>query len=67
MIISDKEVVGEIIEVIEQPHQVLCKIMLDDKEALIPVHEDSLVKMDKKNRRLHLIIPDGLLDLYREQ
>lgn len=67
MIISDKEEVGEIIEVIEQPHQVLCKIMLDDKEALIPVHEDSLIKMDKKNRRLHLNIPEGLLDLYREQ
>ena len=60
------EEIGEIIEVIEQPHQVLCKIMLGDKEALIPVHEDSLEKIDKKNRRLHLKIPDGLLDIYRD-
>lgn len=57
---------GEIIEVIEQPHQVLCKIMLENKEALIPVHEEFLEKLDKKNRRLFVTLPDGLLDIYRE-
>ena len=62
---NDKEI-GEVIEVIEQPHQVLCTIMLDGKEALIPIHEDSLEKMDKKNRRLYVHLPDGLLDIYRE-
>ena len=65
MIIDNGKEIGEVVEVIEQPHQILCKIMLDDKEALIPVHEDSLKKMDNKNRKLFLEIPDGLLDLYR--
>lgn len=65
MIIDDGKEIGEVIEVIEQPHQILCKIMLGDKEALIPVHEDSLEKMDNKNRKLYLEIPDGLLDIYR--
>lgn len=55
---------GEIIEVIEQPHQVLCAIMYKGKEALIPVHEDSLLKIDKKNRKVFVEIPDGLLDIY---
>ena len=66
MIISDKEEIGKVIEVIEQPHQILCKVMLDDKEALIPIHEASLLKTDKKNRLLYVNIADGLLDLYRE-
>jgi 16S rRNA processing protein RimM len=65
MIISDNEELGEVCEVIEQPHQVLCKIMLDGKEALLPVHEDSLQKIDKRNRKLFLNLPDGLLDIYR--
>lgn len=65
MIVDNDIEVGEVIEVIEQPHQVLCKILLDDKEALIPVHEDSLEKIDKKSRRLYVNIPDGLLDIYR--
>lgn len=56
---------GEILEVIEQPHQVLCAILLDGKEALIPIHEESLEKIDQKNRRVHVVLPDGLLDIYR--
>ena len=66
MIVNENEELGEICEVIEQPHQVLCKIMLDGKEALIPVHEDSLDKLDKKNRKLYVNLPDGLLDIYKD-
>ena len=55
---------GEIIEVIEQPHQVLCTIMYKGKEALIPVHEASLLKIDKKNKKVFIEIPDGLLEIY---
>ena len=57
---------GEIIEVLEQPHQLLCTIMYKGNEALIPVHEDNLVKMDTKNKKVHVDIPDGLLDIYAE-
>lgn len=57
--------IGEIIEVIEQPHQLLCTVMVGVKEALIPVHGESLEKIDKKNKKVHVIIPDGLLDIYR--
>ena len=54
---------GEILEVIEQPHQLLCKILHNNKEALIPVHEASLEKIDKKNRKVLVSLPEGLLDL----
>lgn len=63
MINADEEL-GEILEVIEQPHQVLCTIMYKGKEALIPVHEASLEKVDTKNRRVYVILPDGLLEIY---
>lgn len=66
MIIDNKAELGEILEVIEQPHQVLCRIMVDGKEALIPVHENSLEKVDTKNRRLYLNLPEGLLDIYKD-
>ena len=66
IVVNDDNELGEIVEVIEQPHQVLCKIILNGKEALIPVHEDSLEKIDKKNRKLFLNLPDGLLDIYRD-
>src|SRR6187402_2631638 len=47
-LVNEEEDLGEIIEVIEQPHQVLCTILLDGKEALIPIHEESLDKIDQK-------------------
>ncbi len=66
MIIDKNEELGEVLEVIEQPHQVLCRIMIGGKEVLIPVHENSLEKVDKKNRRLYVNLPDGLLDIYKD-
>jgi 16S rRNA processing protein RimM len=56
---------GEILEVIEQPHQVLCRIDLAGKEALIPMHEQTLRRVDVKRREVHVELPDGLLDVYR--
>ncbi len=56
---------GEILEVIEQPHQMLCRIDLEGKEALIPIHQDTLKKIDKKNREVLVELPDGLLDIFR--
>jgi len=64
-IINEGEDLGEILEVIEQPHQVLCAILLNGKEALIPIHEDSLEKVDTKNRKVYVDLPDGLLDIYK--
>ncbi len=64
-IINEGQDIGEILEVIEQPHQILCKIMIHEKEALIPLHDDTLLKLDNKNRKIFVSLPDGLLDLYR--
>lgn len=63
-IINEGNDLGEILEVIEQPHQILCRIDLKGKEALIPVHEDFLLKIDKKKKLVHVELPEGLLDIY---
>ncbi len=64
-IVSDGSDLGEILEIIEQPHQLLCRIDLNGKEALIPVHEDSLLKVDKKKKQLIVDLPDGLLEVFQ--
>ena len=55
---------GPILEVIEQPHQVLCRLEIDTKEVLIPINEQTLDKVDHKNRSVLLSLPDGLLEVY---
>ncbi|MEP7258636.1 MAG: 16S rRNA processing protein RimM, partial [Flavitalea sp.] len=64
-IINEGEDLGEILEVIEQPHQLLCRILLDGKEALIPVHQDTLQKIDKKKKWVLVTLPDGLLEIFK--
>jgi 16S rRNA processing protein RimM len=64
-IVNENADLGEILEVIEQPHQLLCRIMLEGKEALIPVHQETLQKIDKKNKQVFVELPDGLLDIFR--
>jgi 16S rRNA processing protein RimM len=63
-IINEKEPVGEILEVIEQPHQVLCRLEIKGKEVLIPLHDDTLQKIDHRKKQVHVTLPDGLLDIY---
>jgi 16S rRNA processing protein RimM len=64
--IIDQDVdLGEILEIIEQPHQVLCRIDLEGNEALIPLHQDTLLEIDQDEKRIYVELPDGLLDIYR--
>lgn len=62
--VNDGEEIGEIIEVIEQPMQVLLKIIYKGNEALIPLHKESLEKIDMKKKQVHVTLPNGLLEIY---
>ena len=55
---------GPILEIIEQPHQVLCRLEIESKEVLIPINEQTLQKIDHKTGVLLLSLPDGLLEIY---
>ena len=63
-LIDGAEDLGEIVEVIEQPMQVLCKVIIREKEVLIPLHEKTLEKIDDGGKRLYVTLPEGLLDVY---
>ncbi|MFT3948554.1 MAG: 16S rRNA processing protein RimM [Agriterribacter sp.] len=62
-IIDGSKSIGEIIEVIEMPHQVLCKINMAGEEKLIPLHEQTLDRIDNKAKKIYVTLPDGLLEL----
>jgi 16S rRNA processing protein RimM len=64
-IVEEGKVLGRILEVIEQPHQVLCRIDLNGKEALIPLHEETIIRMDQKKRQVTVSLPPGLLEIYQ--
>jgi 16S rRNA processing protein RimM len=63
-VVENDKVLGKIEEVIEQPHQLLCRLSINGKEAYIPLHEETLVKIDKKYSRVIVELPAGLLEIY---
>ena len=63
-VIEGEQVLGKILEVIEQPHQILCRIELNKKEAYIPLHEETIRKIDKKKQQVIVSLPPGLLEIY---
>jgi 16S rRNA processing protein RimM len=63
-IINKKEPLGEILEVIEQAHQVLCRLEIKGKEVLIPLNENFLQKISHTKKLVMVELPDGLLEIY---
>jgi len=55
---------GKVLEVIEQPMQILLRIEIDSKEVLIPINESTLVRIDHKSEKIFVALPAGLLDIY---
>ena len=63
-IIYEQKKLGKIVEVIDTAVQKLAKIIINQKEVFIPLHDKTIIKIDIKNKEIHLSLPEGLLDIY---
>ena len=63
-VINEGKSLGNILELIEQPHQMLCRLEIENKEVLIPLNESSLKKVDQKKKQVVVELPEGLLEIY---
>lgn len=59
-----KKQLGKVLEVIEQPAQILLRLEISEKEVLVPLNESTLQKIDVKKQRIVVELPAGLLDIY---
>ena len=53
--------VGEVVEIYDLPNNPVAEILVEGKEVLVPLN--LMIELDKKNKKLHIEIPDGLVDL----
>jgi 16S rRNA processing protein RimM len=61
---SDNIVLGSVDEVIQNPGQWLLSVVSDmGKTILIPLHENFIVKIDKKKKILIMDLPEGLTEI----
>lgn len=56
---------GLIEDIYQTAQQWLATVRIDGKEALLPLIEQTVKKVDIKSKKLYLELPEGLLDVYR--
>jgi 16S rRNA processing protein RimM len=47
----------------EYPQQLMAVVLLDEREILIPLHEQLIMNIDRDQKIISMEIPEGLLDL----
>lgn len=57
---------GTIDKVLEYSTSNLFSLTMKDKEVLIPISDETIIKVDKPNKEIHVNCPEGLIDLYLE-
>ena len=56
--------IGTLKQVMDLPRQSLLQIAHGDKEILIPLVDEVIVKVDRKKKELHIRAQEGLIDFY---
>ena len=64
VILQNKNLIGTINEIIQNPGNYLLKIISPEKkEILIPFHPDFIKDFDKRKKTIMVDLPEGLIDL----
>jgi len=56
--------IGPVETVLDYPMQALLQVEHSGKEILIPVADEIILKVDRKNRMIHVRAPEGLIEMY---
>jgi 16S rRNA processing protein RimM len=61
---SNDTEIGTIKSIFYLPANVLAQVFVQDKEVLIPLHEDLIELLDEQQKIVVIDVPEGLIDLY---
>ena len=63
--LNDNKIIGIIKNINDKSPQATFEIKDNDKIILIPIHDDFIIKINRKEKNIELNLPDGLLDLHK--
>jgi len=55
---------GTVDRVIELPNNPLLAVKFGEKEILLPISDDIIVKVDRRKKQIEVKAPEGLIDIY---
>jgi 16S rRNA processing protein RimM len=68
-VILDKKYgkLGEIEQVLEYPNQAVFQLTYNGSEVLIPINNEIIRTVNRENKEIHVVTPDGLIDIYTSE
>ena len=66
-LIDGEKELGKIETIYEQKHQWIASIFIDKKEVLIPLHEENIIDINNKSKKIFVRLPEDLLKIYLEE
>jgi 16S rRNA processing protein RimM len=57
---------GPVADVLQTGNQWLARLVINEKEVLLPLVEQMITRVDLRAKTLHMDLPDGLLQVYLE-
>ena len=63
IVFKDSKKIGEIVNINDKLPQPVFEILINDKKFMVPIHDDFIQKIDKEKKSIHIVIPDGLLEI----
>lgn len=61
---QEKGAIGHITDVTDSAANPLFIIDFNGKELLVPIQDEVIKKVDRANKTIHILAPEGLIDLY---
>lgn len=55
---------GLIEKVLEYPSQAVFQLFINEKEVLIPIHDEVIKKVDRRSKTITVRVPEGLIEMY---
>lgn len=56
--------IGVVEKILDYPHQAIMQVKFKDKEVLIPLTDNIIKNLDRKNNIINISAPDGLIEVY---
>ena len=63
IVYKDSQKIGKIVNINDKLPQPVFEILINDKKFMVPIHDDFIEKIDKEKKSIHIVIPDGLLEI----
>ena len=63
---NEDQLIGKVADIYQMPQTNLIAVEYGGHEVLVPLQDDIVQKVDKKNQRIDTVLPEGLLEIYVE-